>query len=73
MVQASERAAEELVTWLALTDEFESRLEDKLADPVQRHNEALIRADMRMGASRADAEALLADAAKEEIAKGPDT
>jgi len=62
-----EHAAEGLVRWLALADEFESRLEGEIANPDRRRDEAVIRAEMRMGASRADAEALLADAARDEI------
>ena len=52
-------AEEAVVRWLAMADEFESRLQGKIADPEQRRDEACIRAEMRMGASRAEAEALL--------------
>ena len=67
---SQEHAAEGLVKWLAMADEFEARLEGEIADPEQRRNEAVIRAEMRMGASRAEAESLVTDAAREEIPSG---
>ena len=54
-----ETALEEGIRWLAMRDEFELRLQGEIADPQRRLDEACIRVAMRMGASRAEAEALL--------------
>jgi hypothetical protein len=68
-----ENAAEAGIRWLALADEYESRLELEIADPELRRNEACIRAEMRMGASRVEAESLLTVAEREDTSSGTDT
>lgn len=49
-----------------MRDEFELRLQGEIADPARRLDEACIRAEMKMGATRAEAESLLNGAVRSE-------